>query len=828
MITESRSSSQEESQIREVLEFAPMGAFLINIKGKCFFVNKEWESISGLSMDQSLEKGWLKAVIEEDILSVRTVLDSAVTEKKEKMIFFFRVKHPERGIRYCRAHVKRMETKESEKYFLGYVQDITEERNVTHILRKQNELFSTLKNVQDQFYLNRDPQKLFSGLLESIIDITESKSGYILQLTQGKDAEDQWAEILAVRGIPFLNEQAVMRMPLSRLINDPDISLKNVLKNRRACISNMPGRSVFLSRSGTLQLQSYVEMPAGIDEELVGVIGLANRKEGYDDDFVNFLEPLLTTFASLVIFNRVNREKKESEIRQKELTAHLQALITSLDDIVLEIDGDDKTFLEVWVRDEKILFMPRDQIVGKTIPEVFGEGAPLFLNPVEEVLRTGKELEFEYKHIDPSLDKWYRAKVSPVRSNSDDPALKLAILIRDITQERKNEEELVKAKNLAEEAANAKTNFLSVMSHEIRTPLNGIIGIANLMKQSGKEGFEENVNNLFFSANHLLQLVNDILDLNKIESEKLELVESEVSLKQLSENILNQFMLLADSKNIELKSKIDEQLPSRIMADPVRLSQILNNLVSNAVKFTDLGSVILSVELKEKTNRYITVYFSVKDSGLGIPENMREVIFESFKQAQQSAHRKHPGTGLGLTITKKLLELHQSKIHLKSEPGKGSEFYFDIRFEVPEVNSSVQRVDIASDINTYKSKLKGLKILLVEDNLINTIVARKQLEYFGLYPDSAADGKEALVMLEKNKYHLAIIDLHMPEMDGYELSAYVQKNYPNIHIVIFTADIMSGVRQKLAEMGIEDIVNKPFVPDEVLRVLLKASERLHG
>src|SRR5690606_24133014 len=327
----------------------------------------------------------------------------------------------------------------------------------------------------------------------------------------------------------------------------------------------------------------------------------------------------------------------------------------------------------------------------------------------------------------------------------------------------------------------------------------------HLLKLRHTEQQAQIVDNLLFSADHLPSLINDILDLNKIDNEKLDLAQTVFNLNALVRSIRNQFVSLANAKNIRLVSLFDQEIPEQLIGDPVRLNQILSNLVSNAIKYTEKGKVTLSIQVIEQTDERVTLHFSVQDTGIGIPEELHEEIFADFIQAQQHPERNHEGTGLGLSITKRLVELHNSEIKLDSAPGKGSTFSFELDFAIADSGTPKGHLMPTPQLTAFEGKLGALNLLLVEDNRVNVTVTSEQLGYLCITPDCAGGGTEAVELLKENTYHVAFVDLHMPGMDGYTLAALMQEQYPDTEVVIFTADIMADVRVRLAKMGINTI-----------------------
>lgn len=385
-------------------------------------------------------------------------------------------------------------------------------------------------------------------------------------------------------------------------------------------------------------------------------------------------------------------------------------------------------------------------------------------------------------------------------------------IINDISERKLAEQELIKTREEALQLSKAKETFLSVMSHEIRTPLNAVIGMSYiLMDDNPTESQTENLKILGFSAQNLLNLINDVLDFTKIQTGNMVLESVDVNLKELVAQTLNSLQFKTAEKHVALKSEIDYRIPANVIGDNTRLYQILINLLGNAVKFTEKGEVKLKLDLVEENKKFVKVRFEVSDTGIGIPADKIDDIFNSYTQASTDTTRKYGGTGLGLAITKSLIELHNSEISVESELGKGSAFSFIIQFD----RSTTSTVSV--DNKTPLQQLTGL-VLVVDDNEINRLLASKVITKWGVNVDFAENGKIALEKVQEKKYDLILMDLHMPVMDGMESSRTIRKMggyYAKVPIIALTASLFAHELETITECGMDGFVIKPFVPNDL-------------
>ncbi len=383
--------------------------------------------------------------------------------------------------------------------------------------------------------------------------------------------------------------------------------------------------------------------------------------------------------------------------------------------------------------------------------------------------------------------------------------------------EEKNKE-LIIAKEKVEKASNARSEFLSTVSHELRTPLNAINGIAHLLLEEKPKKSQMNyLESLKFSGDYLTTFINDILEIQKIDSNKIEIENIDFNLKKLFENIQNSLKELASTNNNAFELHIDSNIPDNLIGDPTKLSQIIMNLINNALKFTKNGKVELITKLVSTEDAVATIYFEVKDNGIGIPEDQLESVFNSFSQGSVGINRKYGGTGLGLTIVKKLTEILGGNIKLVSTVGKGSSFSLELQFK--EGSKSFKKV---KKPKTYDdSILLNKKILVVEDNKINQMVSKKMLKSKGILCEIIDNGEDAIEIARNNKFDMILMDVHLPGINGTIATQQIRKFDKTTPIIALTAISLNENRDMLLSYGMNDVITKPFVPEDFYEGIAK-------
>lgn len=432
---------------------------------------------------------------------------------------------------------------------------------------------------------------------------------------------------------------------------------------------------------------------------------------------------------------------------------------------------------------------------------------------VKQCLSEKHVLEEEY--FDDAEQRFYLIHFTPAPSGF------VNIYGREITELKRTEQDLLRAKSLAEESMRSKQEFLAKMSHELRTPINGVLGLTNLIL--GSDDVQQNHEYLMgikTSGEQLLSVINDILDLAKIESGKLVLEKIPFQPLKVIRSLVNNFKPLAREKGIELVAQPDMDMPEVLLGDPVRLNQILLNLVSNAIKFTEHGRVTIASSALEHQQQ-IWLEFSVSDTGIGIPPDKKEKIFESFTQAEDHITRNYGGTGLGLSIVKQLVELQGGSIHVESALEHGSTFTFTIPYERSRASVREERGHQENPWDDIQ-QFQGQRILVAEDNAINQIIVKQTLERMNLHPTLVNNGQEALDMLARERFDLIIMDIQMPVMDGLTATGKIRaakQSWSAVPIMAMTASVLNEAQGRVTEAGMDDYIPKPFKLDMLYQKL---------
>jgi signal transduction histidine kinase len=431
------------------------------------------------------------------------------------------------------------------------------------------------------------------------------------------------------------------------------------------------------------------------------------------------------------------------------------------------------------------------------------------------VTAISKETKYAVKGLNTgAVDYLYKPLDPYVTSAKVDSFIQLVRNEREI--KKKNHEleayqkELIKAKEQAEQGKRIKENFLANMSHEIRTPINGIIGLANLLGRTNLTAEQkEMINLLEISSDSLLGVINDILDLSKIESGKFKINRSETDIVKICNSVVNLLRIRAIEKELDLITEFDAELPKLVLADSLRLNQILMNLIGNAIKFTIQGSVTLKTEILDRKGNNLQIKFSVIDTGIGIAKNNIDKIFETFEQADEQTTVKFGGTGLGLSIVKNLAKLKGGLLEVISEEGVGSTFCFTNWYEVLKDTVVVKKMN-----KPHLGPFKGLRVLVAEDNPINKFLIVKILKDWEVNPDVVENGKDALDKLRESDYDLILMDTFMPVMNGLDAIKLIREGFikgkENTPIITFSAAVLETDKQTAIDAGANDVVSKPF------------------
>ena len=541
--------------------------------------------------------------------------------------------------------------------------------------------------------------------------------------------------------------------------------------------------------------------------------------KGLNAGAVDYLyKPLDPYVTAAKVDSFVQLAKAQHLIKQKnEELADYAIVVNNSPDIICSVRVKDNEILTISPAIEKLSGYKIEEVLGDKITQlIVDEDQEAFQNQLQKLIDGTLNIIVAEARIAKSNKDvlWVEYRVC-INQNT------YFFNISDITNQKEYQNQLIEAKIAAENAKKVKEVFLANMSHELRTPINGIIGLSNLLTNTNlDEDQKQMVKLLEVSSQSLLGVVNDVLDISKIESGKFSIFRKEINIRDLLQSVTNLLRFKADEKLVKLDLVIDQNVPTYIIADGLRLNQILMNLLSNAIKFTEKGSVTLSVKAQKHISDSVTITFCVTDTGIGIPANRIDHIFESYEQAQDDTSLKYGGTGLGLAIVKKLTELKGGKLNVSSKIGEGSVFTFENKFAL---NSVMPNFLVES--NPELTSFKGKRVLLAEDNLVNQFMIVKILKEWEIEVLAVDNGLKVLEQLRLESFDLILMDTHMPDMGGFETTQKIRSEFEgakkDIKIISLSAAVLEVEKQAALAAGMDDVLTKPFKLVDLHRIMSK-------
>jgi PAS domain S-box-containing protein len=519
------------------------------------------------------------------------------------------------------------------------------------------------------------------------------------------------------------------------------------------------------------------------------------------------LDPYITS-AKVDSFVHLARSQAEIRLKNEELQNYAIVVKNSAD-IICSVDAQNLRISNINPAVETIMGFKSAELLGKSIIDLsFENQKTLFRKKLGEIIKDNLnfavfELQFE------TFDKrviWVECRASYHNKT-------IFLNISDISPQKSYQEQLIKSKENAEYSKKVKETFLANMSHELRTPVNGIIGITSLLLRTEVNEQQRNMLNLLeTSSKSLLGVINDVLDISKIEAGKFNIVRTPNTIRELIQAAFDLLKFRADESSIEFILEIEDNVPANLMVDSLRLNQILMNLLSNAIKFTERGYVKLKVSVLQKHNDKVKLKYSVEDSGIGIPADRLSKIFESFEQAEEDTVSKYGGTGLGLTIVKKLAELKGGELTVSSQLGKGSTFNF-----INWHTIAAKPVEtMASKPDKVLNPFTNICVLVAEDNMVNQFMLSKMLKDWNVEVEMVDNGRKLIEKLKIKKYDLILMDTHMPEMNGYETARTIRVDFEepkrSTPIISLSASSFGHEQEQALTAGMNDVLAKPFQP----------------
>ncbi len=715
----------------------------------------------------------------------------------------------------------------------------------------QNEVYEIKDTHQDPLFVNSPfvtnaphirfyagaPLKDATGIYLGALAVMDTKPGEIsihqkehllvlanavmslLELRKEQKNSDLYKQALStVCAFGILNSNLVYEY-----VNEPFCNLSGYQ------IQEIIGKNITDIKIAQFSYQEEIEIVNELNKGITINKNIKNKsKDGTTSWSKLTLLPYLNSDGNILkvfsIRNDITNEIKALE-RLEKSEAKYRALVEESAQMSFTTD-EHGVFTYASIRLKEHLGYDDSEVIGKKFPFIYNdewlEKVTAFYTNQFETQTT--ETQFTFPVLTKDNRKiWLEQYATLIVANNK--YLGFRCILHDVTDRVLAEEAHNEALRLANEARVIQKNFLNKVSHEMRTPMNGVVGMANLLKDTTlSDNQKVFVDNILESANNMLHLLNELLDVAKLENGMVTYQDTEFDLRQLLHNISNRFKQDIEAKKLWLAVHINNQIPTTLYADKQKLNQILLNILGNAVKFTNTGSITLTATVKKRANDTLTLEFKIADTGIGIAAENIDTIFESFAQADNNTDRRFGGTGLGLSIAKQLIELQGGSISVQSTYGLGSIFTFT--FHVGTSSKSTN-TDLTDQKQNIKNSLNGVLVLLVEDNIINQKVATFTLENWGANVTVVDRGQKAISALTLRNFDLILMDIQMPEMDGLATTRYIRSRlFINTPILAMTASAMPGEKEKCLEAGMNNYIAKPFEPNE-LNIIISALLKEH-
>lgn len=765
----------------------------LNAKGEYTYINPAFENLTGYSIEQINQRSWFDNVVPSHRAGVVEFYTNIMRNKVNSSYHEFPITTAKGEVKWIGQSADfTFDDNGRVDHIYNVGKDITDLKKSTGKEEKYKEGLKLLNDLNDSLELSIQ-QRIEHGL-KLCLDFLDMDSGIVSNI---------WMDEYRIAS--YYPKTNGLEINQKFKLGNTYCDITMAQQGRVLGIANM-SESEHSSHPcfEAFKLESYVGAAYRVDGKIFGTISFTSakpRKEPFSEYEINFISLVARWVGSLMEQQESSSKIQEEQNLLKTFISSAPAAIAMLDKHMNYISASKK-----WYKDQFIV----GDIIGKShykiFPGITAEWKKMHQSALEgEIVKPGIQ---KITRSD-GKEQWMQAEIHPWYTGKDKVG-GIIIFTSDLTDLKRQEAELRVAKEEAEDASRIKEQFLSTMSHEIRTPLNAIIGTTNLLEMEHPElEGSPRLKTLKFGSNNLLTLINDILDFQKIESGNLDIVTEDVNLHELVGNILDTWVSVPQAENIKLSYHYSNALSDHYLMDGIRLTQVLNNLLSNALKFTEKGKVELDIQQGGEG----VVQFTIKDTGIGIPKDKLETIFESFKQVNSSYTSKAGGTGLGLSISKRLVDLMGGKLEVVSEEGKGTTFYFSLPFGESAIKTTRRK-------KTKKAKSQlGLHVLLVEDNRANQEIAKGFLTRWGISVDLANNGEEALDKIVSKAYDLMIIDVRMPVMDGYEATRQIRamndEYFRKLPIIALTASTLLESRSKMERSGMNEIVSKPFDPEDL-------------